>query len=290
MHETNYLAHVGRSKRHGAPGPGSGRYPLGSGEEPYQDYPKEQLKKMAKSKDDSATKKELASKLNKGKKTSTAKKKSETSFTSSVRKRAEDFRKSQYDKKIKKEKEKAKQYKEQIRLEKTRLDKEKAKEEAKRLSKMSGKEAYKEERKASEEAKKQVNETKKNENNYSIKPKPVSEMSNQEIQNYLNRVRLEKDYNSIVNATHKSAGRKMVEQMLLTQGQRIGNQLLSELSKQFVDSVHKKMHEKDPKKKYSPSNKPIDEMNNNELKDFITRSSLEAQVNKYRDEQKKKKK
>lgn len=32
----NYLMHFGRSKRHGAPGPGSGRYPLGSGEEPYQ--------------------------------------------------------------------------------------------------------------------------------------------------------------------------------------------------------------------------------------------------------------
>lgn len=34
--DENYLAHVGRSKKDGAPGPGSGRYPLGSGEDPYQ--------------------------------------------------------------------------------------------------------------------------------------------------------------------------------------------------------------------------------------------------------------
>ena len=32
----NYLMHFGRSKRNGAPGRGSGRYPLGSGKEPYQ--------------------------------------------------------------------------------------------------------------------------------------------------------------------------------------------------------------------------------------------------------------
>jgi len=35
--ESDYLAHEGRSKRDGAP-VGSGRYPLGSGENPYQDY------------------------------------------------------------------------------------------------------------------------------------------------------------------------------------------------------------------------------------------------------------
>lgn len=35
--ETDWLAHEGRSKRDGAP-VGSGRYPLGSGENPYQDY------------------------------------------------------------------------------------------------------------------------------------------------------------------------------------------------------------------------------------------------------------
>ena len=35
--EENYLAHEGRSKKDGAP-VGSGRYPLGSGENPYQDY------------------------------------------------------------------------------------------------------------------------------------------------------------------------------------------------------------------------------------------------------------
>ena len=35
--EEDYLAHAGRSKRDGAP-VGSGRYPLGSGENPYQDY------------------------------------------------------------------------------------------------------------------------------------------------------------------------------------------------------------------------------------------------------------
>lgn len=35
--ETDWLAHAGRSKRDGAP-VGSGRYPLGSGDNPYQDY------------------------------------------------------------------------------------------------------------------------------------------------------------------------------------------------------------------------------------------------------------
>lgn len=35
--ETDWLAHIGRSKRDGAP-VGSGRYPLGSGDNPYQDY------------------------------------------------------------------------------------------------------------------------------------------------------------------------------------------------------------------------------------------------------------
>lgn len=34
--QTDSLAHYGRSKEDGAPGPGSGRYPLGSGEDPYQ--------------------------------------------------------------------------------------------------------------------------------------------------------------------------------------------------------------------------------------------------------------
>jgi len=34
-----YLAHVGRSKEDGAPGPGSGRYPLGSGKNPSQHQP-----------------------------------------------------------------------------------------------------------------------------------------------------------------------------------------------------------------------------------------------------------
>ena len=37
VNETDWLAHEGRSKRDGAP-VGSGRYPLGSGENPYQDY------------------------------------------------------------------------------------------------------------------------------------------------------------------------------------------------------------------------------------------------------------
>lgn len=37
--ESDWLAHSGRSKRDGAP-VGSGRYPLGSGEDPYQDYTK----------------------------------------------------------------------------------------------------------------------------------------------------------------------------------------------------------------------------------------------------------
>ena len=32
----DYLEHVGKSKKDGAPGPGSGRYPLGSGENPFQ--------------------------------------------------------------------------------------------------------------------------------------------------------------------------------------------------------------------------------------------------------------
>ena len=31
-----YIAHEGRSVLDGAPGVGSGRYPLGSGEQPYQ--------------------------------------------------------------------------------------------------------------------------------------------------------------------------------------------------------------------------------------------------------------
>lgn len=35
--EQDWLAHEGRSKKEGAP-IGSGRYPLGSGENPYQDY------------------------------------------------------------------------------------------------------------------------------------------------------------------------------------------------------------------------------------------------------------
>lgn len=34
-----YLMHAGVSKLDGAPGRGSGRYPLGSGDRPYQDYP-----------------------------------------------------------------------------------------------------------------------------------------------------------------------------------------------------------------------------------------------------------
>ena len=34
--DESYLAHYGRSKKDGAPGPGSGRWPLGSGEDPYQ--------------------------------------------------------------------------------------------------------------------------------------------------------------------------------------------------------------------------------------------------------------
>lgn len=34
--DDNYLEHVGRSKKDGAPGPGSGRYPLGSGDNPFQ--------------------------------------------------------------------------------------------------------------------------------------------------------------------------------------------------------------------------------------------------------------
>ena len=37
--EELYLAHVGRSKEDGAPGPGSGRYPLGSGKNPNQHQP-----------------------------------------------------------------------------------------------------------------------------------------------------------------------------------------------------------------------------------------------------------
>ena len=37
--EELYLAHVGRSKEDGAPGPGSGRYPLGSGANPNQHQP-----------------------------------------------------------------------------------------------------------------------------------------------------------------------------------------------------------------------------------------------------------
>lgn len=36
MIEDSYLSHYGRSKEDGAPGRGSGRYPLGSGDEPYQ--------------------------------------------------------------------------------------------------------------------------------------------------------------------------------------------------------------------------------------------------------------
>ena len=34
--DDNYLEHIGKSKKDGAPGPGSGRYPLGSGENPFQ--------------------------------------------------------------------------------------------------------------------------------------------------------------------------------------------------------------------------------------------------------------
>ena len=37
--EDLYLMHVGRSKEDGAPGPGSGRYPKGSGENPNQREP-----------------------------------------------------------------------------------------------------------------------------------------------------------------------------------------------------------------------------------------------------------
>ena len=37
--EDLYLMHVGRSKEDGAPGRGSGRYPLGSGETPNQHVP-----------------------------------------------------------------------------------------------------------------------------------------------------------------------------------------------------------------------------------------------------------
>ena len=34
--DDSFLIHYGRSKEDGAPGRGSGRYPLGSGDEPYQ--------------------------------------------------------------------------------------------------------------------------------------------------------------------------------------------------------------------------------------------------------------
>lgn len=40
------LMHFGRSKLDGAPGPGSGRYRLGSGKEPYQDYRKTPISKL----------------------------------------------------------------------------------------------------------------------------------------------------------------------------------------------------------------------------------------------------
>lgn len=42
----DYISHFGRSKTDGAPGRGSGRYPLGSGNRPYQGQP--QLKKIKK--------------------------------------------------------------------------------------------------------------------------------------------------------------------------------------------------------------------------------------------------
>lgn len=50
-----YLMHVGVSKEDGAPGPGSGRYPLGSGERPYQN--KEEARRIRKEKFKTAVKK-----------------------------------------------------------------------------------------------------------------------------------------------------------------------------------------------------------------------------------------
>lgn len=48
MYNGYYLSHVGVSVENGAPGPGSGRYPLGSGARPYQG--KEEAKRLRKEK------------------------------------------------------------------------------------------------------------------------------------------------------------------------------------------------------------------------------------------------
>ena len=59
---SDILMHVGRSKADGAPGPGSGRYPLGSGEKPWQ-HPKDFLTRVAKMEADGLPESEVASAL-----------------------------------------------------------------------------------------------------------------------------------------------------------------------------------------------------------------------------------